>query len=51
LMTQQIPIVQSVVAVLMFLVFVFVLFRFAIRVRVNMSEQRIPVNSPASDVS
>jgi len=50
LLTQHLPIVQSVVAVIMFLVFVFVLIRFIIRVRVNIREQRIPVNSPASDV-
>ncbi len=51
LMTQQVPIVQSVVAILMFLVFVLVLIRFIIRVKVNIREQRIPVNSPASSVS
>ncbi len=50
LITQHIPAVQTTVAVLMFLVFVFILIRFFIRVRVNMREQQIPVNSPASDV-
>lgn len=50
LITHKMPIVQTVVAVLMFLAFVLLLARFFARVRVNMNEQRIPVNSPASDV-
>jgi len=50
LITHGLPLVQTIVAVLMFLAFVLVLIRFVIRVRVNMAEQRIPVNSPASDV-
>ena len=51
LITQELQVLQSVVAALMFLVFVFVLILFVIRVRVNMNEQRIPVNSAASGVS
>jgi len=51
LLTQHTPIVQSIIAVLMFLVFVFVLIRFGLKVRVSINEQRIPVNSPASNVS
>ncbi len=50
LITHRLPIVQTVVAVLMFLAFVLVLIRFISRVRINISEQRIPVNTPASDV-
>lgn len=51
LITHNLPVIQTIVAVLMFLAFVLVLIRFFIRVRVNMVEQKIPVNSPASDVS
>lgn len=50
LATQHAPIVQTLVALLMFLGFVYILIRFIIRVRVNMNEQKIPVYSPATNV-
>jgi NADH-quinone oxidoreductase subunit H len=48
LLTWQYEKIQLVVAVLMFVVFLVALFKFFKRVRVNMREQNIPVNSAQS---
>lgn len=49
--TNGYPLLQSIIAGVMFLLFLFMMVKFFIRVKVNLFEMNTPVNSRATDVS